>query len=184
MKTPETWRPIPGFPGYEASDHGQIRSTERTLPDGRRSGGQILKQGTSNRGRPKCNLRRDGQPVTINVPRMILLTFAGPPPEGKPYTRHHPDDNPWNNNIGNLSWCDWVTNEQDKWERARRLGYVEPVNPPARRVVVDAQSLRSCPKPRHGVWSRIVAMIKRNRRQSRTVTTSGSWEGEGSRPGG
>jgi len=157
----EEWKPINGAPGYECSNRGRFRSTDRTLRDGRKAAGCILTPTVSNRGRPKVNVRVDGKPVTLNAPRIVLYTHKGPPPPGKPFTRHHPDDDPWNMDIGNLSWCDRPTNEADKIRRAKRLGYVEPRYAPSQRPVVDAPSPKSHPKIRHAWWSRFVTKIKR-----------------------
>ena len=35
----ERWRAVPGWPGYEVSDLGRVRSVPRILSDGRRAGG-------------------------------------------------------------------------------------------------------------------------------------------------
>ena len=137
----EEWKPIAVAPGYECSNRGQFRSVGRTLRDGRQAAGTILTQGTTNRGRPKVNVRVDGEPVTLNVPRVVLTTFAGPPPPGRPFTRHHPNDDPWDNRWPeNLSWCDRKTNEADKLERAKRLGYVEPRHAPSQQPAGNGQS--------------------------------------------
>ena len=161
----ETWKPIGAAPGYECSDRGRFRSADRTLRDGRRATGKILTQRPSNRGRPQVNVRVDGKPVTLNVPRTVLITFAGAPPVDRPFTRHHPNDDPWDNRWPeNLSWCSQEVNEQDKINRARRLGYVEARHAPSQQPVVDALSPVQDRKPvkiRHPRLSRIVTKIRR-----------------------
>jgi hypothetical protein len=42
--TAELWRDIPGFPGYQASDHWSLRSVDRLSSNGRRIRGRVLKQ--------------------------------------------------------------------------------------------------------------------------------------------
>ena len=163
---PEHWQPIPGAPGYEISNHGRVRSVDnRELRDGRAAGGQILKQRPSNRGRPQVNVRVGGKPWTINVPRMVLLAHAGDPPPGRPFTRHHPNDDPWDNHWPeNLSWCDQPTNEQDKINRAKRLGYVEARHAPSQQPASDTRSPVQDRKPvgiSHQRLSRIVTKISR-----------------------
>ena len=124
MNASETWKPIPGFPGYEASTKGRIRSTDRTLPDGRHASSKILTPRLSNRGYWQVNLRKDGKVKTVTVHRCGLLAHVGPPPPDRPFSRHFPDDNPDNNQLGNLSWCSQEVNEADKIDRKRRAGDV------------------------------------------------------------
>jgi len=161
----EQWKPIPDAPGYEASTHGRIRSTDRTLRDGRKAAGQILKPRQSNRGYWQVNIRADGKPKTITVHRAVLLAHAGPPPPGKPHTRHWPNDDPADNRWPeNLSWTDAATNEADKIRRERRLGYVAAVHRPSPTPAGNGQSPKRRTKAGHSRWSRIVAKITGGRR--------------------
>ena len=95
--TTETWAPIGhGFSAYEASNLGQIRSIDRTLADGRRRRGIVLKTRVSNRGYELVNVRDDNGTVqTRTVHTLMMLAFVGLPPPGQ-QTRHY-DDNPLNN---------------------------------------------------------------------------------------
>jgi NUMOD4 motif len=144
MNANETWKPIPDFDGYEASDWGRIRSVPRTLPDGRQAGGKILAQRRSNRGYQQVNLRRDGQVKTVTVHRCVLLAHVGPPPPDRPFSRHHPDDDPANNNLSNLSWCSQEVNEQDKINREKRNGYVATPAEKLRATEVLDVNIQNC----------------------------------------
>lgn len=91
MTAREEWRPVPGYPGYEVSDLGRVRSLPRVI--GRRDGssmrirGRILRR-SLHRGYPLVNLALTGlQPKAHAVHRLVLLAFVGPLPEGL-CTRH------------------------------------------------------------------------------------------------
>jgi hypothetical protein len=79
----ETWKPVPGFSGYEASTEGNFRSVDRVTPSGRRCKGQQLSTRVSNRGYVLVDLRDDaGKKVTRSAHTVVLETFAGPCPPG------------------------------------------------------------------------------------------------------
>jgi hypothetical protein len=100
--TPERWLPVPGYEGfYEASNQGRIRSLDRMVRTNggalRLSPGQILAGGTYKDGHKHITLCREGTRRTFTFHSVIMLTFAGPCPEGQ-QIRHLngvPDDNRW-----------------------------------------------------------------------------------------
>jgi len=104
--TDENWLPIPGCPGYEASDLGRIRSLRQ-----RRRGPHVLAPAASGSGHLLIGLRVNGQSVTRSVHRLILLTFVGPPPEGQEV--RHLDGNPKNNVVSNLQYGTRAENQLD-----------------------------------------------------------------------
>ena len=77
--THEYWRSIPGYPAYEASSQGRIRSVERTII--RKNGkplhikGRVLSQCTTSRGYKNAGR---GYPVHV----LVCLAFHGPRPDG------------------------------------------------------------------------------------------------------
>ena len=89
----ETWETIPGFSKYEAGDLGRVRSA-RT--------GNVLATRPSNSGYLLVKLYDDnGKQQTKTVHGLVLLTFAGPRPDGQE-TLHGPGgplDNRWPENI-------------------------------------------------------------------------------------
>jgi hypothetical protein len=86
----EAWQPIPGFPGYEASNHGQVRSLDRivVMTNGRRRRqyGRIRKPWTH----PNGYLIIAGLPNARSRPVHVLvcLAFHGPKPEPDMVVRH------------------------------------------------------------------------------------------------
>lgn len=111
--TGEQWRDVPGWVGiYQVSDRGRVRSVDRTAPDGRRVGGQLLAARQASNGYLTVTLGRGLVRQTIGVHRLVLAAFRG--------TRHrwtqvrHLDGDRTNNKLRNLKWGDQRLNERDK----------------------------------------------------------------------
>jgi hypothetical protein len=119
----ETWKPIPGYPAYEASDLGRVRSIDR-IQYGRTYVGTVLATRVSNRGYDLANVRdADGKAQTRTVHTLVLLAFTGPPPPGQ--VSRHLNDDPHDNRLANLAYGTPEENEQDKF----RLGNRQPAAP-------------------------------------------------------
>jgi hypothetical protein len=107
----ETWKEIPDHPGYEVSDHGQVRSYWR----GGRAGRQqvpvprLLKPVVNSHGRTKVHLGSQAQNKDVHV--LVLLAFIGPPGPGQEC--RHLDGNKTNNRLSNLVWGTRKENAQD-----------------------------------------------------------------------
>lgn len=102
-----TWRGITDWVGfYEVSDTGLVRSVARRLrgPSGRLVSvrERILKPGTNPKGYEIVVLARDGQRYAVTVHSLVAAAFIGPRPAGA-YICHN-DDDPRNNNVGNLRY--------------------------------------------------------------------------------
>ena len=102
MTAPERWLPVPGYGGfYDASNQGRIRSLDRMVRTNggamRLSPGQILAGGTYKDGHKHVTLCRDGKRRTFTIHSVIMLTFAGPRPDGMEIRHLNgvPDDNRW-----------------------------------------------------------------------------------------
>ncbi len=98
----EIWKSIPGYPEYEASTKGRIRSIERIDTIGRHNKGTILRPSSKPSGYLMVNLRVDGRTVGVNVSRIIALTFI-PNPENKPEVNHI-NSVRYDNEVENLRW--------------------------------------------------------------------------------
>ena len=110
MKDLEIWKPIPGFPGYEASTYGRIKSTERivevhhkvgyytyTIPE------RIMKPHLMNSGYLGITLCLKGKHINTIVHRLIASTFIDNPyyfPEV-----NHKNEIKTDNRVDNLEWC-------------------------------------------------------------------------------
>lgn len=116
----ERWLPVLGYEGfYEISDHGRVRSAERTVPHGERTKqmrGRILKPWLSGGGstqRYQIGLSDEtGRRQRYYVHILVLEAFIGPRLPG--FEACHLDDDGENNWLDNLRWDTRSANEQDK----------------------------------------------------------------------
>lgn len=120
MHDNEKWLPVTGFPGYEVSDQGRVRSLDRETPSRwgtpRKVKGQLLAAalvgGSGPTGRyPACVLYRDQKRNQIMVHILVLETFVGPRPAGM--VGCHRDDIPTHNHLSNLYWGTQTQNVGD-----------------------------------------------------------------------
>lgn len=94
----EIWKDIEGYEGlYQVSNYGQVRSLHHEKPI-------ILKQHTNIKGYKKVGLSKDGKSKTVSVHRLVAKAFL-PNPTDLPMVNHK-DENPSNNIVDNLEWCD------------------------------------------------------------------------------
>ena len=111
----EEWRPVPGFPGYEVSDLGQVASTRvwRGKP-----GRRLLRPAPNGRsGHLKVWLSSTPRQVSRYVHHLVAEAFIGPRPDGLLVC--HNDDNPSNNAVWNLRYGTYSDNEYDKVRNGR-----------------------------------------------------------------
>lgn len=110
------WLPVPGYSSYEACDRGEVRSIDRFLADGRRKKGVTLRTRPSNRGYQLLDMVNDaGEKKTVTLHSIVLLTFAGPCPEGMEALHENDDqtDNRWPENLR------WGTHPENVADRMR-----------------------------------------------------------------
>lgn len=107
-KEKEVWRTFPDCPFIEASNLGRIRTKDRTVT--RKNGrkcfvkGRVLKQQCDRYGYMYVEFRVSGKLVILRVHRIVATCFL-PNPNG--YLEvNHIDNNPKNNAVSNLEWCD------------------------------------------------------------------------------
>ena len=101
------WLPIPGYPDYDVSDSGQVRS--------RKSGtARVMKLRLTNRGYYLVRLycKREWKDHTVHS--LVLLTFVGERPEG--LCIRHLDSDPTNNSLSNLKYGSLIENQRDRLE--------------------------------------------------------------------
>jgi len=102
----EVWLPVAGFPGYEVSDHGRIRSLRKGNP-------RLREPEIDKDGYLRLSIRRNGVYVHVVLHRLICGAFNGPEPENMPVCCHK--DNVRTNNIpNNLRWDTQAGNIADK----------------------------------------------------------------------
>ena len=109
----ELWKPIEGFPDYEISNMGRVKSLDRTIKyinNGIRFvKGKILKPGKDKDGYFYVNLMLKKKPATIKIHSLVIGRFG----ESKPTPKHecnHIDgvkQNNWNSNL------EWLTHAEN-----------------------------------------------------------------------
>ena len=125
------WKPIPGYPGYEVSDQGQVRSQRGVLSAHTVRGGYKL-----------TYLYLDRKRYHFFIHRLVMTVFVGPCPEG--YEIDHIDGDPANNALTNLRY---VTHSENMKAAVRRWGsnwHCGETNPLAKltaKQVVEARRL-------------------------------------------
>ena len=105
--TDEIWKDIPGHPGYQVSNYGEVRSVDRLIkrendkfPYLRR--GNIIKQQDNGHGYKWVHMGATAKPTYVH--RLVLSVFS--PYHAPDQTDvNHKDGNKGNNNIENLEWC-------------------------------------------------------------------------------
>ncbi len=105
----DDWIDVPGFPGYEYTSLGLVRSW-RNVGGGRRLVPRLVKQQPSKEGYPRVGIYRDGKQVWIFVHHLVLERKSGPRPEGME-ARHKngvasdvsPDNLEWSTHLDNVS---------------------------------------------------------------------------------
>lgn len=105
----EIWKDIEGYEGYyQISNLGRVKSLNRICkhPSGvtRRVNERIMKFDINKLGYLRVHLAKDGTDKKISVHRLVAQAFI-PNPDNYPIVNHK-DENPSNNNIKNLEWCD------------------------------------------------------------------------------
>lgn len=120
MSQQMVWRPIPGYPGYFASDAGLIGSAKKNRRPSPGCPYFILRPFAQD-GYPRVHLSIDGKTRGRFVHQLVCLAFNGEPPE-KGMLVAHDDGNRNNNKPGNLLWKTGVGNAADRGRQALRPG--------------------------------------------------------------
>lgn len=112
----EQWKAITGFPLYEVSSEGRVRSWKKNR-HGRAALPHALvlqlSRNTEN-GRWVAHLWHENNRRAAPVHRLVLETFVGPCPEGMEAC--HNDGNRNNNSLENLRWDTHSANLMDRRE--------------------------------------------------------------------
>jgi len=105
----EIWKPIVGWEGlYEVSNLGNIRSLDKYVNSGIKNNTKVLRKGQLlktriNQGYLEVTLTHNNKRKYCKVHRLVAQAFI-PNPDNLPQINHK-DENPLNNNAGNLEWC-------------------------------------------------------------------------------
>lgn len=107
----ETWRPIRGYAGYEASSHGRVRSQAK----------EVLRTSINpDTGRECVTLWNRGKPRTETVHRLVLM--AHEPTSDPSLEVCHRNGDKTDNRLANLRWGTRSENQRDKVRHGSRGG--------------------------------------------------------------
>lgn len=96
----EIWRDIEGYPNYQISNMGRVKS----LGNNKTRKEKILKSGKNEKGYLIVNLFKEGKGKSFKVHRLVATAFL-PNPNNLPQVNHK-DENKTNNRVDNLEYCD------------------------------------------------------------------------------
>lgn len=129
IRSAERWASIEEFTGYEVSDHGRVRSLDRTVPAGRGrlrlSAGKVLRDRADKDGYRIVSLYRDAQAFTLRVHRLVAASFIRCPALEE--TINHKDFCRSNNYFKNLEWLSHADNVQYTTLAGRQHRPIKPV---------------------------------------------------------
>lgn len=106
--TPEIWRPVPGFPNYEVSDHEHARSLPHWDSNNHWHPGTDLNPWADENGYLHLTLYRDGEVKKPYFHQVVAWAFLPPQPEGTEVC--HGPGGKLDNTPGNLRWDTHFTN--------------------------------------------------------------------------
>lgn len=155
------WKPIAGFPGYEASHRGLVRSIDRTVGS-RNLKGKVLKDRPSNQGYRQVDITdaNGRQHKGVPVHWCVLTAHAGARPEGMEalHERDNQLDNRWPES---LSWGAPSKNREQRREN----------HPPAPK---PARECARCSKPFEGNGRRCHPCVKTLGKEAAKLLRSGA----------
>lgn len=124
----EIWKDIKDYEGfYQVSNLGNVKSLERKVNSKIKNNSfvikkeKILKKTINKKGYEMAHLSKKSKTKNKQVHRLVAEAFI-PNPDNLPEVNHK-DENPLNNNINNLEWCDrkhninWGTRTQRAKEK-------------------------------------------------------------------
>lgn len=109
----ETWRSIDGYPDYEVSDRGRVRSVKKEPH-------RILKPQRHTGGYRIVTFWHGGVPTIHLVHKLVLTVFVGPRPDGTQAC--HGNGDRTDNRVENLRWDTPSANQADRIRHGTRYG--------------------------------------------------------------
>lgn len=118
----ETWKDIEGFPCYQVSNLGRVRSNKK-LASKTIIMKPIFVKSYRNTGYYKVGLCRgtfgNSEKIPFFIHRIVATAFI-PNPEGKPHVNHK-DNNKANNAVTNLEWVTVAENNQHAYREGFKV---------------------------------------------------------------
>lgn len=145
------WRDISGYPGYQVSNDGNVRTLTRRVQKGAAmvtKYGRMLPQRANRGGYLAVKLSRNGKRKTRVVHRLVIEAF-GPPQPSPTHECNHKDLDKTNNRIENLEWVTRSENLSHMYRNrsVRRPNRSGSQHPLAKLSDEDVQRIRSMYRP-------------------------------------
>lgn len=116
------WKSIKGFPHYKINRKGQIKRIDAIVTDCRGINffrkGRILSTRKNKQGYIQVDMCEDGVSYGRFVHVLLAETFI-PNPNKLPIVNHI-DENPSNNDLDNLEWCDYSYNAKHRYNKIKK----------------------------------------------------------------
>ena len=116
------WKSIKGFPHYKINKKGQIKRIDAVVTDCRGINffrkGRILSTRKTKKGYIQVDMCEDGVLYGRFVHVLLAETFI-PNPNKLPIVNHI-DENPSNNDLDNLEWCDYSYNAKHSYNKIKK----------------------------------------------------------------
>lgn len=110
----EQWKAIPGYPGYEVSDHGNVRCWRRRNARSKVAPAEPRAvKPVEQHGYLHVSLSIDGVVRRRRVHQLVLEAFVGPCPPGM-LARHVVENDRTNCALWNLAWGTPLENQADR----------------------------------------------------------------------
>lgn len=126
----EVWKYIDGFEGlYQVSNFGRIKSIPRRVRCqhySRMTKERIMKQHSDHLGYCRVSLHKGLKQYSPKVHRLVGIAFIPNPNNYREI--NHKDENPSNNRVDNLEWCDHLYNSR-YGNRGKKLSIANTNNP-------------------------------------------------------
>lgn len=110
MKTNEVWVSIKGYPNYQISNLGNVKS----LNNYKRNDCKILSPSLSKSGYYHIGIRLNKKRIYHTIHRLIAIHFINNNENYK--CVNHKDGNKLNNSIENLEWCNYSINNKHAYD--------------------------------------------------------------------
>jgi hypothetical protein len=119
MGIEEEWRGVVGFPDYEVSNLGRVKSHRRVRVH-RKNKPKILTSFPNAQGYRYVTFGINGKRIIKYIHTMVLVAFSGPCPPG--YEGNHDDGDKSNNCLSNLEWVTPSENVRHAYKTGLKRG--------------------------------------------------------------
>ncbi len=160
----ETWVKVAGFPAYEVSDLGRVRSFNKTggtpYPECRARTAKVMKLSLcSTSGYMRVTLCLAGRREKIRVHKLVADAFLGPRPRGLEVC--HRDGNASNNRLSNLRYATHKENGEDMVRHGHTRRTLTARSVRAIRNALAAGVLQRTLAARFGVHQTTISRVQR-----------------------